>query len=93
MDKKVIEHIAELAHLKFKDEEIESFATQFSEIVNYVSSIEKLNLEGIEPLTRPFEAQNVVRQDVAQSSISKEDALLNAPKRNEMFFKVPKVIE
>ncbi len=93
MDTKAIKHIAELAHLKFKDEEIESFAIQFSGIINYVSSVEKLSLERIEPLTRPFEAQNVVRQDMAQSSIPKEDALLNAPKRNEMFFKVPKVIE
>mgnify|MGYP002355195339 FL=1 len=91
--KKEIEHIAALAHLKFDDDELTKFSSQFSNIVNYVSSIEKLNLENIEPMTRPTDAKNVFREDIVQPSISKEDALKNAPKRNEMFFKVPKVIE
>jgi aspartyl-tRNA(Asn)/glutamyl-tRNA(Gln) amidotransferase subunit C len=93
INQKEIEHIAALAHLKFNDDELNKFSSQFSKIVDYVSSIENLNLDDVEPMTRPTDAKNVFREDIPQNSISKEDALKNAPKHNEMFFKVPKVIE
>ena len=93
MDKSQIQNIASLAHLNFNDLELEQFTEQFNKILEYVSSINKLDIDDLEPLTRPSNEQNNLRSDTIKPSISKEDALKNAPQKNEVFFKVPKVIE
>ncbi len=91
--KETVRDVAALAHLKFDESEIESFAGQFSKIVNYIGAIEELNLNGTEPLSHVVESENVFREDEVGSSLTLEEALSNAPKRNENFFKVPKVLE
>lgn len=88
-----VEHIAELAKLSFDEKEIEQFIEQFSQIVDYISIIEHLQLEGIEEEHNLYGWKNSFRNDSVMPSLSKEDALSNAPKRNEVFFKVPKMFE
>ncbi|MBX7153472.1 MAG: Asp-tRNA(Asn)/Glu-tRNA(Gln) amidotransferase subunit GatC [Bacteriodetes bacterium] len=90
--RETVEYVAGLAKLKFNENEIEEFAGQFQNILGYISEIEKLDLEGIEPLTHITQTENVFRDDVVTPSLTQEEALANAPKRNESFFKVPKVI-
>jgi aspartyl-tRNA(Asn)/glutamyl-tRNA(Gln) amidotransferase subunit C len=90
--KKDVEYIAELAKLKFKDEELEKFTEQLNEILAYVEKLNELDTTNVEPLSRPVEGSNVFREDVVKPSIDREEALKNAPDRSELFFKVPKVI-
>ncbi|MCX6174099.1 MAG: Asp-tRNA(Asn)/Glu-tRNA(Gln) amidotransferase subunit GatC [Ignavibacteriales bacterium] len=90
--KKEVEHIAELARLKFKEEELESFTHQLNEILSYVDKLNELNTENVEPLSHSIENINVFRNDELKKSISTEDALKNAPDKTDEFFKVPKVI-
>ena len=90
--KKDVEYIAELARLKFKEEELESFTHQLNEILNYVDKLNELDTENVEPLSHPIENVNVFRNDELKKSITTKDALKNAPDRNDEFFKVPKVI-
>mgnify|MGYP000312526008 CR=1 FL=1 len=91
--KDTVKHIAELAKLEFKEGEIDLFSEQFKEIVEYIDTLNEVELSDVEPLAQITDFENVLRQDVVQPSISLEDALKNAPKKNENFFKVPKVIE
>jgi aspartyl-tRNA(Asn)/glutamyl-tRNA(Gln) amidotransferase subunit C len=90
--KKDVEHIAELARLKFNEKEIENYTEQLNEILNYVEKLNELDTENVEPLSHPIEGQNVFRNDEVKPSISREKALKNAPDKDETFFKVPKVI-
>lgn len=90
--KKDVEYIAELARLKFKEEELESFTHQLNEILNYVEKLNELNTDDVEPLSHTVENINVFRNDELKKSISTEDALKNASDKTEEFFKVPKVI-
>jgi aspartyl-tRNA(Asn)/glutamyl-tRNA(Gln) amidotransferase subunit C len=90
--KKDVEYIAELAKLRFKDEELEKFTEQLNEILAYVEKLNELDTTNIEPLSHPVEGSNVFREDAAKPSIDREEALRNAPDRSELFFKVPKVI-
>ncbi|MES2766000.1 MAG: Asp-tRNA(Asn)/Glu-tRNA(Gln) amidotransferase subunit GatC [Bacteroidota bacterium] len=92
MNTKEIENIADLARLKFSDEKLEQFAAQFENVLNYIAVIENLNLEGVEPLAQVNEAENIFADDAARPSLSAEEVLKNAPKHNEIFFKVPKVL-
>ncbi len=90
--RKDVEYIAELARLKFKEEELESFTYQLNEILSYVDKLNELNTDNIEPLSHPVENINVFRNDELKKSISTEDALKNASDKTDEFFKVPKVI-
>ena len=89
---KDVEHIAELARLKFNNEELKSFTEQMNEILSYVDKLNELDTENVEPLSHPVEAVNVFRDDVVKPHTFTEDALRNAPKKDEQFFRVPKVI-
>jgi aspartyl-tRNA(Asn)/glutamyl-tRNA(Gln) amidotransferase subunit C len=87
-----VEYVAELARLKFTETETQEFAVQFQNILMYIQAIEQLDLEGVEPLTQISFTENIFREDVVKPSLTLEEALHNAPKRNESFFKVPKVL-
>lgn len=90
--KKDVEHIAQLARLKFSENEIENFTDQLNEILGYVEKLNELDTENIEPLSHPVEGSNVFRDDLEKGSIKTDEALKNAPQSNEEYFKVPKVI-
>ena len=89
---KDVEHIAELARLKFKDEELESFTHQLNDILAYMEQLNELDTENVEPLSNPIEDNNVFREDITKPSLDREHALKNAPDKDDEFFKVPKVI-
>lgn len=91
--KEIIEHISKLAHLEFDEEELKAITPQFSKILDYIDELSKIDLEGVEPMTHVLDSTNVMRDDVEEESISVKDALKNAPKHNDIFFKVPKVFD
>lgn len=91
--KETVIKTAELSKLKFSDKEINEFTSQFEKILDYVAQIDKLDLSDIRPLTHILEIVNVEAEDIAQEAINIKDALKNAPKHNDNFFKVPKVID
>jgi aspartyl-tRNA(Asn)/glutamyl-tRNA(Gln) amidotransferase subunit C len=90
--KKDVEKIAELARLKFTEEELENFTPQMNEILSYMDKLNELDTENVEPLSHPVEQTNVFREDEMKPSITTEEALKNAPSKDEHHFKVPKVI-
>ena len=90
--KKDVEYIANLARLKFNDEELENFTHELNEILNYMDKLNELDTDNIEPLAHPIENNNVFREDITMPSIDREAALKNAPERTDEFFVVPKVI-
>ena len=90
--KKDVEKIAELAQLKFSEEELESFTPQMNDILSYMDKLNELDTENIKPLSHPVEQTNVFRDDELKPSIPTEEALKNAPAKDEHHFKVPKVI-
>jgi aspartyl-tRNA(Asn)/glutamyl-tRNA(Gln) amidotransferase subunit C len=90
--RKDVEYIAELARLRFKDEELDSFTHQLNDILSYIEKLNELDTENVEPLSNPLENVNVFREDKLVPSISTEEALKNAPSSTVEFFKVPKVI-
>jgi len=90
--KELILHIAELAHLKLRDDEIEKMYQDLNQILEYVDKLNEINTEEVEPLSHPLPVINVLREDKLQVSIEREEALRNAPDATEEFFKVPKVI-
>jgi aspartyl-tRNA(Asn)/glutamyl-tRNA(Gln) amidotransferase subunit C len=89
---KDVAYIAELAKLRFSDEEQEKMARELNAILHYVEKLNEVDTEGVEPLSSIHDQQNVFRPDCRKPSIDNQDALKNAPDREDRFFKVPKVI-
>lgn len=92
LTKELINHIAELAHLKLTDEEIKKFQKELSQILDYVNQLNEVDTSNVEPLHHPLPLTNVFREDNVKKSIEREEALKNAPDSTDEFFKVPKVI-
>lgn len=88
-----IEYVANLARIKLTKEEIKGFSGQLDDIIAYVEKLNKVDTKDTPPTTHPLPLKNVFRQDEIKESLSVDKALLNAPKKKDGFFKVPKVIE
>lgn len=87
-----VEYIAELARLKFTEDELVSYTEQLNEILGYMEKLNELDTEDVEPLSYPVEVREALRKDIPGNSVSTEDALKNAPDQDGRHFKVPKVI-
>ncbi len=87
-----VEHIAVLARLKLSPNEIEKFAHELTVILKYVDQLKSINTDGVEPKDQFISAENVFRNDIVRPSLSREEALANAPDKDEEFIRVPKVI-
>ena len=92
LSKEQVEHIASLARLKLSPKEIEKFTNDLTVILDYVEQLTEVDTEGVELKDQFITAENVFREDKSRKSLSRDEALANAPDKDEEFFKVPKVI-
>lgn len=88
----LIDKLAHLARLKFKDEEKEKIKSDLQQMIHFIEKLEEVDTTGIEPLLFMTDEVNVLREDEVNGSVSREVALQNAPFKDDKFFKVPKVI-
>jgi aspartyl-tRNA(Asn)/glutamyl-tRNA(Gln) amidotransferase subunit C len=84
-------HVAKLARLALTEEEIERFRGQLSVILEAVGKVSELDLEGIPPTSHPLDLVNVFADDEPRPSLSRDEALANAPDPEGGFFGVPPV--
>jgi aspartyl-tRNA(Asn)/glutamyl-tRNA(Gln) amidotransferase subunit C len=84
-------HVARLARLALTDEEVERFRVQLSAILEAVGKVSELDLEGIPPTSHPLDLVNVFAEDEPRPSLSRDEALANAPDPEGGFFGVPPV--
>ena len=75
LTKEQVLHVAKLARLGLKSQEIEKFQTQLSNILNYVDLLQEVDTEGVEPTAQVTGLTNVTRPDAA-----KPDALADPAK-------------
>jgi aspartyl-tRNA(Asn)/glutamyl-tRNA(Gln) amidotransferase subunit C len=89
----MVEKLAHLARLKFNEEEKQEIKSDLQRMISFVEKLNELNLDGVEPLLHLSDEVNVLREDEIKGSVSREEALKNAPLHDEEFIKVPKVIK
>jgi len=82
-------HVARLARLELSEEELERFAEQLSAILEAVGKVAELDLADVEPTAHPLNVSNVWAEDEPRPPLSAEEALANAPDREDDFFRVP----
>jgi aspartyl-tRNA(Asn)/glutamyl-tRNA(Gln) amidotransferase subunit C len=90
--------VAELAHLELTPDETGHMLHDLNAVLDYVAELNELDTAGVTPLAQVSEllsAQGVggLREDVVVSSLDRATVLAQAPETDQVFFKVPKVIE
>ena len=92
VDSKLVSHLAHLSRLNVAPEKMDKLVTDMQDLVGFVEQLNSLDTTGTIPLMHMGDAKNVLREDEVKGSISREEALQNAPDTDGTFFKVPKVI-
>ena len=88
-----VKTVASLARLEFTPDELDTFTSQLSDLLEYVEKLNELNLDGVEPMAHVHDIVNAFRADERAPSFDNEAALANAPSAQDGCFRVAKVIE
>ena len=89
IDREQLLHVAHLARLELREDEIERLEAQLNDILEAVSKVSELDLADVPPTSHPLDVVNVWAEDEPHESLSIEEALANAPEREGSYFKVP----
>lgn len=92
IDLKTVDEIAHLARLEFDDEAKKEILNDMNRMLAFVDKLNELDTKDLEPLIYMTEERNVLRADEVDQTLTQEEALKNAPKKDSDYFKVPKVI-
>ena len=93
IDEATVKRIAHLSRLKITAQEAQSLKRELNGILAWVEELNAIPTDGVEPLTSTGGAKLRMRADVVTDGGRPEDILKNAPKSEDHFFLVPKVIE
>jgi len=89
----LVDKLAHLSRLEFNAADKEAIKNDLQLMISFVEKLDELDLEGTEPLLHMSTDINVLRNDEIKESVTRDEALRNAPAHNDKFFKVPKVIK
>ena len=93
IDEAQVRRVALLSRLELSDEEVAQFSGQLSDIVEYIEKLNELDTDNVQPLAHCLPVHNVLREDMPRPSLTNEQALANAPQREDEYFKVPKILD
>jgi aspartyl-tRNA(Asn)/glutamyl-tRNA(Gln) amidotransferase subunit C len=88
-----VEHVARLARLRLAPDELEKMREQLSNILDHFQLLQELDVSDVPPTAQVTELLNVMRSDEVRPSLSREDALANAPDQRDGMFRVKAIFE
>ncbi len=84
--------VARLARLDVTAEELDRMTVQLDGMLEHFADIDALDLAAVEPMTQPYPLVNVLRPDVVQPGLDREEVLAAAPATEDGRFRVPPII-
>ncbi len=93
VSKEELLHIANLASLNIKEEEIDNYLENLQDILNFANIVNKAPIQGLEETIGANDSFNVFRKDEIKEFKDKDLLLSNAPEKERNMFKIPKVIQ
>ncbi len=88
-----VKHVAHLARLAITEDEAEKFTKQLDAIISFAEQLNELDTDNVEPTSHVLELKNVLREDIPQAGLPREEVLKNAPEHRDGQIKVPAIIE
>lgn len=89
----LIQKLASLSRLRVSEAELPQVRSDLEKMIAFVEKINELDLGPVEPLLHITEAENVFREDEISGTLTREEALKNAPRHDGEFFLVPRVFK
>ena len=94
IDEKTVRKVAKLARLAISEERLAPMAAELNGIMAWIEQLNEVDIDGVEPMTSAVEGVSLpMRDDVVTDGDNPERVLANAPKAEDGFFVVPKVVE
>jgi aspartyl-tRNA(Asn)/glutamyl-tRNA(Gln) amidotransferase subunit C len=89
IDRDEVRHVARLARLELNDEEVDRMAVELAGVLEHISTIGELDLDGVAPTSHVVAVENALRPDEPRPSLTRERALAGAPAVLDDGFAVP----
>jgi aspartyl-tRNA(Asn)/glutamyl-tRNA(Gln) amidotransferase subunit C len=86
-------HIAHLARVALTEEEITRMSEQLSKLLEHFEVLQKVDTTDVPPTAQSVNLESVMRGDEVKPSMSQDDVLANAPRREDDYFRVRPVLE
>lgn len=87
--KKEVENVASNARIKLADEEAESLADDFEEILDMFETLDSIDTDDVEPSFHPVEVENNSRPDEREDALEEDQVFQNTENEEDGFFKGP----
>src|SRR5512135_192409 len=92
IDRETVIHVARLARLGLSEQDIETFRTQLSSILQNIAILQEADVSGVSPTAHASRLTNIMRADIPEPSYPPEALLANAPDQEDNCLKVNAVI-
>lgn len=89
----LVNHIAHLSRLRFEGEEREAIKHDLGNIIDFMSKLNEVDTDQVEPLVFMTDELSSMREDEPQLTVTQKEALKNAPKKDSDYFRIPKVLD
>ena len=88
-----VKKVARLARIALPEDQVEPMTDELKNILNWIEQLGEVDVEDVEPMTSVVETSLPMREDVVTDGGIQDKVLANAPKSEDGFFVVPKVVE
>ena len=92
VSKEELLHIAKLANLNIKEDELANYLANLQDILNFANIVNNANTEGLGETIGENDMYNVFRKDEVKVFEDNKLLLMNAKEQERNMFKIPKVI-
>ncbi len=89
----IIKKTAKLAKIELPANETERYTKKAQAILDYIKTLEELNVENVEAMSHAVSSQGSLREDEVVPSTLADELLELAPERDERYVQVPTVME
>ena len=88
-----VTHLARLGRLAIASSSHASTALELQNIIAMIDAMQGVNTDGIEPLSHPLDSEQLLRADVVSETDAREAFQNNAPKTEDGYYLVPRVVD
>ncbi len=90
--KEEIIHVSNLSKLELNEKEIDTFSDQVGDILEYIKTLDEVDTQNVSLTSHAVSMTNAFREDEKHESPGTEKGLANAPRKEDGFFIVPKIV-
>lgn len=89
----LVNHLASLSRIEFDEQETENFKHEFEKTLEQIEALEKVDTQNVELKNRLLDAETEIKEDIPHNSLSKNDAIKNAPDTMGSSIAVPIMVD